>query len=324
MPVTHPPELAAHDLHGSWTGAGDPGPRVDPFAFAHRMALYRMLIEGTHHEGLFGADNRGNPLWGLMFQLQWQFRTGRLGPTSRTDRRIDPAAPWGYGNHLLCVVPWLGAVEAGTVTDREIAGPGSPSPFDYPHGGGSGPRRVPAELVAGVADWRAYFELVAAARAGGDDEPVRRALWRAHKTCLDVVAGRIARDEGGYHPPEETEFLRGWCRMVDFLWAAAWRTDFDSITGHGLDVLPERLLGPQERPGARSDLPRRVRRNVRSVTALARASDRRHALHLWLWRRVMRTRGAREDVLALLDAVFDRRRDNRAAQVRVLRHLLAR
>ncbi|MBW0102977.1 Leg1-related protein [Pseudonocardia sp. KRD291] len=323
MSATHPAELAEHDLYGSWAAA-DLGPRFDPFAFAQRMAAYRSLIEHTNHDGLFGADNRGNPLWGLMFQHQWQFRTGRLGPASRTDGRIDPAAPWGYGNYVLCVVPWLGAVGAGTVPDAELAGPDAPGPFDHARGGVTGDRYVPVELAAGVADWRAYFELVAATPPGGDDEPLRSALWKAHKTCLDVVSRTLsARDP--FHPAEEIEFLRGWCRMVDFLWAAAWRTDFDSMTDHGLDVLPERILGPRDRAGAAGDLPRTVRRNVRSVRGvrgLARTSDRRYAVNLWLWRRVMRTRGARDDVLPLLDAVFDPRRDNRRRQLRLLRYLL--
>lgn len=222
------------------------------------MAAYRSLIESTHHGGLFGADNRRNPLWGLMFQHQWQFRTGRLGPTSRTDVRIDPQAPWGYGNYVLCVLPWLGAVEAGTVPDQELAGPDAPARFDYARGGVRSTRHVPAALRPGVADWRAYFELVAATPPGGDDEPLRSALWKAHKTCLDVVAGHLAGTGTPFHPGVELEFLRGWCRMVDFLWAAAWRTDFDSITGHGLDVLPERLLGPDDRPGELTDLPRMV------------------------------------------------------------------
>lgn len=320
MATTHPAELAGYDLHESWTGAPELGGRFDPFSFAQRMAVYRLLIERTHHAGLFGADNRGNPLWGLMFQHRWQFRTGRLGPTSRADGRIDPQAPWGYGNYVLCVVPWLGAVEAGTVPDLHLSGPDTPSRFGYARGDAA--RHVPAALRAGVADWRDYFELLAATPPGGDDERIRSALWKAHKTCLDVVAADLAGLGTPDLPAAELEFLRGWCRMVDFLWAAAWRTDFDSMTGHGLDVLPERLLGPDDRPGGSTDLRGKVRRNVRSVLGLARTSDRRYAVNLWLWQRVMRTREAREDVLPLLDAVFSPRRDNRPEQVRLLRYLL--
>lgn len=313
----HPAELAGLDLHDAWAGAPELDGRFDPFRFADRMAAYRLLVDRTNPDGLFGADNRRNPLWGLMFQHQWQFRTGRLGATTRGDGLIDPDAPWGYGNYVLSVVPWLGAVAAGTVPGLELAGPPRTARFRYP---GSA-RDVPPALRAGVADWSAYFALVAGTPRDGDDEPLRFALWKAHKTCLDVVAADLARDAAG--PGVETAFLRGWCRMVDYLWAAAWRTDFDSMTGDGLDVLPERLLGPgDDGPGGARDLPRTVRRNVRTVIGLAGASQRRHALNLRLWTRVMRTRAARDRVLPLLDAVFHPRPDNRAERVRALGHLL--
>ena len=253
-PAAHPVELAGlADLHAAWTGAPELDGRFDPFRFCDRMAAYRLMIDRTNPDGLFGADNRRNPLWGLMFQHQWQFRTGRLGATARDDGRIDPDAPWGYGNYVLSVVPWLGAVDAGTVPELELAGPPGRTRFTYARAA----RELPIALVPGVADWRAYFALVAATPPGADDEPVRSALWKAHKTCLDVVARDVARLTATAYTDEETAFLRGWCRMVDFLWAAAWRTDFDSMTGDGLDVLPERLLGPgDDAPGGAGDLPR--------------------------------------------------------------------
>jgi len=107
--------------------------------------------------------------------------------------------------------------------------------------------------------------------------------------------------------------------MVDYLAAAAWRTDFGFMTEHGLDVLPEILL--EQRSDLRA-LPDKVRRNVANVIRLATTAPRRYALNLWLWRRIMRTRTARDEVLALLDALFDPRRDNAAARRRMLGYLL--
>ncbi|OLF18463.1 hypothetical protein [Actinophytocola xanthii] len=108
--------------------------------------------------------------------------------------------------------------------------------------------------------------------------------------------------------------------MVDFLWAAAWPTDFVSTTANGLDVLPERLL---ERDEDIADLPPRVRRNVRNVVRLARTPAWRHTLNLRLWQRVMRTREARQRVVPLLDAIFDPRPDNAGERRRALGYLLA-
>lgn len=237
MTRSYPGELAALDLYKVWTTVDDLTDRFDSYRFEHRMAAYRMLIDVTNDGGRFGADNRLNLLWAWMFQLQWQCRTDRLGATTSTDGRIDPDAPWAYGNYTLSVVPWLGAVRAGVVAPAEIADAPAPSRFGYVHAG-----VVPAELARSVEQWPDYFALVKTAQASADTEPIRIALWKAHKTCLDVVVTAIADIDPALYAPIELTFLRGWCRMVDYLGAAAWRTDFDSMTEHGLDVLPEILL----------------------------------------------------------------------------------
>jgi hypothetical protein len=309
--IAHPPELAELDLFEVWTTAEELAGRFDPFRFEQRMAGYRLLIDATNRAGLFGVDNRHNPLWGLMFQHQWQFRTGRLGGT---DGAIDPDAPWGYGNYTLSVIPWLGAVAANVVPGLTIAGPPGPSRFRYVEGD-----RVPEELTLGVADWRDYFALVRASADGADREPLRLALWKAHKTCLDVVVTQIAGINPAPYSPLELTFLRGWCRMVDYLWAAAWPTDFDFMTAHGLDVLPETLLVHGEDLNA---LPDRARRNVKNILRLARTPGWRYNVNLFLWKRVMRTRAARDDVLSLLDAVFNPRKDNADQRRRMLGYLL--
>lgn len=311
LQAAHPRELADLDLFEVWTRAAPLEGAFDPFVFEHRMAAYRLLIDSINGGDRFGADNRRNPLWGLMFQHQWQYRTGRLGSGAREHGRIDPDAPWGYGNYALCVVPWLGAVAAGVVAELEIAPPPGPTRFDYAHG-----------LEAGVEDWRAFFALVAATAPGTDLEPVRLALWRAHKTCLDVIAARITGIDRAPWSPLEITFLRGWCRMVDYLWVAAWPTDFDFMTEHGLDVLPERLLvAGDDHPGP-TDLPAPVRRNVRTVIGLARTPEWRYRLNLALWKRVMRTRPARDEVIPMLDAVFNPNPGNVAARRRMLGYLL--
>ncbi|MFL6141301.1 MAG: hypothetical protein ACJ72N_05430 [Labedaea sp.] len=45
------------------------------------------------------------------------------------DGRIDPDAPWGYGNYTLSVVPYLGAVAAGVVPELPVAAPPARSRF---------------------------------------------------------------------------------------------------------------------------------------------------------------------------------------------------
>ncbi|MFD1048550.1 Leg1-related protein, partial [Kibdelosporangium lantanae] len=102
-PVGHPVELAELDLYDVWTTTPALTDRFDPFSFPQRMAAYRALVHASNPNNLFGPDNRGNPLWGLVLQTQWQFRSGRLGTHSRQDGRIDPDAAWGYGNYSVNV-----------------------------------------------------------------------------------------------------------------------------------------------------------------------------------------------------------------------------
>ncbi len=319
--AAHPQELAELDLFDTWRLAELPAEHFDPFVFHHRMATYRLLIDTTNRRGLFGPDNRTNPLWGLMFQHQWQFRTGRLGADSQRTGRIDPDAPWGYGNYTLCVIPWMGAVEAGTVEPLALTGPLRPSRFAYPTGDFA-ELVLPAGFHRGVADWKAYFSLVESARPGDDVEPLRMALWKAHKTCLDLVVAHLYHIDAEPYSDTELRFLRGWCRMVDYLWVAAWPTDFDFMCEQGLDVLPERLLvGPADFTTG-SDLPPEMRRTLRGIIELGESPSWRYQLNLTLWKRVMRTRAAREDVVNLLAAVFDPQRTSRLKVVELLVHLL--
>jgi Leg1 len=317
--IAHPEELEELDLFEVWTKADALGERYDPFTFEQRMAAYRLLVDTINRDGVFGEDNRRNPLWGLMFQLQWQFRTGRLGATSRQDGRIDPDAPWGYGNYALSVVPWLGASSAGIVPNVELAAPPTARRFDYASGGGTEPLRVPEEFEDGVDDWRRFFALVRATRPGTDQERIRLALWKAHKTCLDVVADRIAGIDPAPYSALELTFLQGWCRMVDYLWVAAWPTDFDFMVENGLGVLPERLLHVDD---DLHDLPEKVQRNVGNVIKLAWTPRWRYNLNLWLWKRAMRTRKARDEVLQMLDAVFNPNPANVTGRMRLLWYML--
>ena len=312
--IAHPDELAELDLYAVWTTADELTGGFDPFRFEQRMAGYRMMIDATNKAGLFGVDNRDNPLWGLMFQHQWQFRTGRLGTAAPSGGMIDPDAPWGYGNYTLSVVPWLAAAAEGIVPNLAIADPPAPSRFRYVTGD-----ELPPELTPGVRDWRSFFALVRESGPTADLEPIRLALWRAHKSCLDLVVTAIAGIDPTPYSALELTFLRGWCRMVDYLWAAAWPTDFAFMTEHGLDVLPERLLVHAEDLTA---LPERARRNVRNVLNLAKTPTWRYRLNLRLWQRIMRTPSARDEVLPMLDAVFNPRKDNAAQRRRMLGYLL--
>jgi len=294
---------------------------IDPFNFLHRVAVYRRLLEATNSGERFGADNAGNPLWGLLFQLHWQHQTHRLDPLNTSLNGISEDSPWGFGNFSLSIIPLLGAIRAGTLGDFSIVKPSEATQFDYAYGASEEVRYIPKKFQPGVAAWCDFFLAVQISKRGDDDEHLRMSLWRAHKICLDVIAERIADIETTVIPREELSFLRGWCRMVDYLWAAAWPTDFHFMVERGLDALPGKILEPSDLPTATSELPEPIQKTVISIIILAKTSKIRHALNLWLWRRVMRHRSARVDVVSLLDAVFNPDVDNAKDRRRLLRYL---
>lgn len=299
-----PDELQTQELGISWSNAGAVGTRIDPFLFTHRIALYKSLVSASNIDGYFGEKNERNPLWGLAYQHQWQKSSGRLGTDGPTDA-IDPDSAWSYGNFTLSVIPYLGAIAAKTVPDIHVLPPPRESRFDHAFGEDAAHRTVPAELIPAISDWQDYFEHVARVKHGDDDEPLRIALWKAHKTSLDVVAEKTADLSPLLYSQPELDFLTGWCRMVDMLAACAWRTDHDAMMDGGVDVLPER---PLEREDVESNLeafPDSVRSNIESVLGLAHMSKRRIGIMLWFWRRMMRTRRARDGASDILNTLFD-------------------
>lgn len=298
----------------SWSEP-DLGDVFDPFLFEHRMVAYRHLIDSTNVDERFGSENRDNPLWGLPFQHQWQRDSGRLSTPLGTGNisRIDPDAAWGYGNYTLSVIPWLGAESAGVVPSLRIAGPPTVSRFDYIED-----RAIPHNLNGALAAWQEYFQL--ATDPGVTTKQLRERMWHAHKQSLDAAAEVIATITPSHESETEITFLRGWCRMVDYLWAANWRTDLDFIIEHGLDVLPEEPLTTS----SITKLDPEIRTTVDNVIGLANKSTRRADFELRVWRRAMRSDDAKQEVVQLLDAVFNPSSENRNDRLRLLRFITAR
>lgn len=298
----------------SWLAPGL-GHVFDPFVFEHRMASYRHLIEVTNLGGRFGEDNSDNPLWGLPFQHQWQRDSGRLSTPlgDGSVNHVDPDAAWGYGNYTLSVIPWLGAVHNDLAPSLRIAAPKTDSRFSYVEDD-----VVPDNLQGALEAWVEYFGL--ASDASVTTDRLRERMWHAHKQSLDAAAQVIGSIPPTHESETEIAFLRGWCRMVDYLWAANWRTDLDFIVEHGLDVLPEAPLTAS----SINELDPEIRTTVDSVIELAGKSTRRADVELRLWRRAMRTEEARADVVQLLDAVFNPSSENRGDRFRLLRYMIAR
>ena len=88
-----------------------------------RQAIYAKLIGLQPIAQLFpsklvidGFPSR-HFLWAYAVQLDWQWRSGRLGE----GMDISPDSWWGAMNYTLSVCPLAGAVDAGLLEAKEVA-----------------------------------------------------------------------------------------------------------------------------------------------------------------------------------------------------------
>lgn len=318
-----PATIQQLDFYPVWSQTPELGDTVDPFNFAQRMAIYRLLVEATNRAGLFGSENERNFFWGYIFQLQWQWRSGRLQFSSTSSGRIDVDSMWGYGNYTLSVIPLIAAIQVGSVSAMEVLPPDKQSIFEYARGGGkSGAVFVPEALQPAVQIWQEFFKLVARTAPGSDLEPLLFLFWNAHKESLMAIDKAHHLIQSQSYAKPEIDFFMGWIRMVDYLWVSAWPTDLKFMLENGSGVLPERMLTDQDVTGRVADMTDRVIGNVRNILNLSNLSSFRFNFNLWLWKRAMRTRQARDEVVPMLDAVFNPSPKNGKERRKLFRYML--
>jgi hypothetical protein len=318
----YPAALAKLDFGPTWLSLSPLGESVDPFNFEQRLALYKRVIDDSNAQGIFGDENQFNLFWGYVVQLYWQWQSQRLVFPETPQSRIDPDSLWSYGNHGLSLIPYIGAVRAGVTPEIEILPPYKTSQAQYAYGGGkAGAFVIPPNFEPAVKAWQGFFRQLRDMRKGEDLEALRFKQWEAHHLSLD--AGKETyRKLAVRYSRNEYDFFFGWIRMVDFLGTAAWHTDLEYMLQNGMGVLPERLVTDDDQLGESPDLSPEVNANVRSVVSLTRQSKWRFNLNLWLWKRAMRTRQARDEVLPMLDATFSPSPRNAPERRKLLRYIL--
>lgn len=318
----YPEALAELDFGPTWLSLKPLGDSVDPFDFEGRMGVYKRIIDDSNAKGVFGTENQFNLFWGYVVQVFWQWQTQRLSLADTPPGRIDPDSVWGYGNYGLSVIPLIGAIRAGVTGDIEILPPYKASKADYISGGGHGRKFViPHGIEPAINEWESFFRQLSALRPGDDLEPLRFKQWHAHHASLDTGEETYERLANSVSK-NEYDFFLGWIRMVDFLGTAAWHTDIDYMLKNGMGVLPGRMLTDQDTPGAMPDMDATVNSNIRSIVGLTRQPSWRFNINLWLWKRAMRSRQARDEVLPMLDATFNPSPQNAGERKKLLRYIL--
>lgn len=319
----YPDHLEQAPIADLWHAIPELNNEVDPFDARHRMAVYKLLIDGTNQKGIFGKCNEFNCFWGYAFQMHWQWRSGRYKLDAETPKYyIEPDSIWSYSNYSLSIIPMIAAVQVGLLPFINLIPPRSATKVEFARSDAQTQTyTVPAVFEKALAEWRALFEAIKQAPPGADIEPIRFQLWHAHGLCLKATADGD-KILGTRYSRMELDFLSGWVRMVDFLASAAWRTDLEYMTTNGLNVLPERLLKDSDIPGQVPDMNAEVNSNLKSMFALVRLPEWRFNINLLMWKRAMRTRSARDNVLDMLAATFHPTQENRKERMQLLGYVL--
>jgi hypothetical protein len=320
--IIYPDTISQSPFASMWHEIPTLKDAVDPFDIKQRMGVFKLLIDSTNQNGIFGQHNELNCFWGYLFQTHWQWRSGRYTIGDMPQHRIAPDSIWGYSNFSLSVIPMIAAIRAGLIAPLEILPPTPPGKIEYATSSAkAGEYYVPAVFSGALAEWHSFFELLKSIPRGGDIEPIRYRLWEAHGSSL-IAAAEGNSILGSNYSKNEVDFLGGWVRMVDFLATAAWRTDIEYMLKNGLDVLPERMLTDADIPGQVPDMDAEVNANLKSMFELIRQADWRFNLNLWLWKRAMRTRAARDEVLPMLGATFRPSSENVKERQKLLMYML--
>jgi len=168
-----------------------------------RQACYAKLMGMQPIAQLFGDSQvYGLPtkhfFWGYVAQLDWQWRTGRLGDEKTS---ISPQSWWGAMNYTLSVLPLAAAVDSGLIPLEEVKG------VDFTEAD-----RV--ELAAARAAWAQLWRTLEA-RAKTPEPLTTEELddlggWGSFVTLLAAVRFRTDLDfvlstGVGYLPPQLTD-----------------------------------------------------------------------------------------------------------------------
>ncbi|MCC7452447.1 MAG: hypothetical protein IT324_33915, partial [Anaerolineae bacterium] len=318
----YPERLSEMEFYDLWFDLPTLTDSIDPFNFKQRIAAYKLLIDSMNGRGIFGAQSEHNVFWGYVMQLHWQWRSGRLRYDHTPEGRIDPASWWCSCNYTLSIIPLIAAMQVGLVPSLEILPAYTGDMRKFASGGGkAGVFVIPPVYNEAVQVWQEFFRLVRDFEPGKDIEPIRFKLWKAHHVSL-IAAGKLFDPLLEAYSQNERDFCIGWVRMVDFLTVAAWPTDLPFMLEFGNGVLPERVLTDTDVPGRVSDMNAGTNSNLKSIFGLVRQPQWRFDFNLYLWKRAMRTRQARAEAPAMLDATFNPSPKNVAERRRLMRYMI--
>lgn len=288
-------QLTADNFQRSPLGAywkDVPNHPLAAYDFMGRQAIFAKLMGLEPIAKIFGTSQiHGLPtrhfFWGYSAQLDWQWRTGRLGNANVGG--IGGDSWFGAMNYSLCVVPLAAALDAGLVSSKEVES------VDFEEADRK-------EFAAARAEWARFWRYLQS--RAKEQEPLtteehdnlRARVWSCHMSSLHA-ASPLYQPLLEPLPLDERRFCEGWTCFVDLLAAIRFRTDLDFLFTTGAGYLPLQLPEDISRRHALDvqdwEL-QRMRQSTKVAQKVGRMSSHSLSLLVSLWRRATRRLHRRE------------------------------
>lgn len=233
----------------------------DPWLLADREAINKELLNCTRIPAVFGEDNFGNLLWGIVAQTQWQITSGRQ-QSQPLSTRIDENSWWANINYFLTVVPYLVAMNCKLLPATKFL-PSQLNPSStYP--------TVYADINPVLAqEWTNYFEAIKRLQNDPTDgtlESLQRNSWVAHNaTIADVLVTFVPKIN--LLNIRERRFSNGFAHLVEILAILNLNTNYSQT--HLNQMLPHRKLTSRDVPPLIRDMTRQQNAVISSLFVIS-------------------------------------------------------
>lgn len=213
---------------------------VDPWLTIEREKICFELLNSTRIPALFGEDNLGNILWGLIIQTQWQITSGRQ--QSKHSDRIDEFQWFAGINYQLIIVPYLAAINSKLLSPAKLLSPQLNSPIKFP----TTFETIDSEIAH---DWTSYFEAIKILQVNSTYislEDLQKLLWSVHSKTLAKALPKF-ENELQLANLKERKFANGFGHFVEILATMNLNTSYH-VTYPLNKFFPQRILKPSDTP----------------------------------------------------------------------------
>lgn len=198
-------------------------------------------MNSTRIPNLYGDDNLGNILWGLVIQTQWQI-SSRRQQQSKYPKRIDEFAWFADINYQLIVVPYLAAMNSGLIQPTPLVPPQSNTISKFP--------LTFDDIAPEIArDWTEFFETVKILQLDSTHvslAQLQKMLWAVHSKTLTKALPEFEHELQLLNM-KERKFANGFGHFVEVPAMLNLNTGYDTMSTLN-QLFPQRKLRLSDTP----------------------------------------------------------------------------